>query len=227
MKRKVTREKELPAFKIDLIELGLLQKRCRATFDRPDEVRFSINIRLVNEKLMFASVAEMEAYEHLPDKVTDFSLWFSQDDRRIFLLSTSLLGMVPEVSAEGEAESWSAGAVETVYSFLNGHKTSYDWLTKLPIGWLIIFFGFLLAMFPLILKSELIAESALAAITLSWLSLSVAVGLLFLTRHRVFPMMVLQVRQSEGFIRRHAGELSLAVAVTSAILTVVGWFFAK
>ena len=61
----------------------------------------------------------------------------------------------------------------------------------------------------------------------AWLSITITLGILYLVRGKLLPSSTLVVTQEEGFIRRHVGELSLLVAILSAILTVVGWFFAK
>lgn len=64
-------------------------------------------------------------------------------------------------------------------------------------------------------------------IFMAWLSITITLVILYFARGKLLPSALLIVTREEGFIRRHIGELSLLVAITSAVLTVVGWFFGK
>jgi hypothetical protein len=61
----------------------------------------------------------------------------------------------------------------------------------------------------------------------TWLSITIALGIVHLARSKLLPSSILVVTREEGFFRRHVGELSLVVAIISAVLTVVGWFFGR
>lgn len=64
-------------------------------------------------------------------------------------------------------------------------------------------------------------------ILLAWLVVTVCLAILLIFNRKFFPPATLVIYQKDGFIRRHAAELTLLVAFLSLVLTVVGWFFAK
>ena len=141
MKREVNRERRLPAFRIDVADLGVLWQRCVALFARPEDVRAHCIVTLPGETLKFQSLEEITAFKELPTQCTRFELWFHQDSRHVAVLPASLFGSHPSVSAGGESESWCAGAVESVHSFLSNHKATYNWFATAPYGWLLFLFG--------------------------------------------------------------------------------------
>ena len=137
---------------------------------------------------------------------------------------SSFFGSRPEVRASGNTESWCAGAVETVTTFVERHRVWYHWFLVAPVGWLLALLtygaGIAMALVPKEFKVPPIA-------VIAWLGLTLAVLLLYISRAKLLPVCALEIRDQNGFLRKHVAELSLLVAIVSAILTVVGWFFTK
>lgn len=222
MKREVKREKRLPAFSINVDELGILWTRLIALFDENQTVYSTIKISLPSEELEFDTIEELKQYPQLKGKITKFSLWLSQArTRHISIRSSSFLNSQAEVSASADNEAWCAGAIETTFSFLQAHKLWYHWFVAAPIGWLLL----LLANAPTIAglflpKGEVIDKFVYAG----WLSITLAIAIPYFGKSKLLPASVIRVTDEEGFIRKHGVELSLLIAVLSAVLTVVGWF---
>jgi hypothetical protein len=224
MNRRVERRRNLPAFSIGLGELEVLWNRIIAVFGPGEPDGALIKISLQSEELEFRMLDELHNNAELKGRVTKFSLHFYQGRRILNVFPGSLFNAVPFVFAQGETEAWCAGAVEVVYSFLQSHRLWYHWFVSWAVG---IFISVLL-----------FASSALALllpnsppfprwIVLAWLSSLVALSVLHLARAILLPSSVLRVTNEEGFFRRHVAELSLVVALISAVLTVVGWFFRR
>jgi len=60
-----------------------------------------------------------------------------------------------------------------------------------------------------------------------WLAVTIALGILYFARAKLLPSSVIVVTEEEGFVKRNAAELSLVVAIVSAVLSVISWFFGK
>lgn len=224
MKREVERERELPAFSVTVGELEVLWQRLALLFDDPSNLYASIDVRLPSEQLEFANVEELRQYEHLPPQITDFTIRLSQKGRSVRIRSGRLLTAKANVSATSETEAWCAGAIDTVYSFLQSHKLWYSWFVSAPIGWLLFFVsnmpGPVLLLMPKDGKIDRI-------VVFGWLGAFITLFLLYFGRERLLPSGVLRVSATTGFVRRYVAELSLAIAIVSAILTIIGWFVAK
>ncbi|MDD2611012.1 MAG: hypothetical protein PHX60_15270 [Giesbergeria sp.] len=222
MKREVKREKRLPAFSINVDELEILWKRLIALFDENQTVYSTIKISLPSEELEFDTIEELKQYPQLKGNITRFSLWFSQASKRcISIKSSSLLNSQAGVSASADNEAWCAGAIETTFSFFQTHKLWYHWFVAAPIGWILL----LLANGPTIAgfflpKGEVIDKFFYAG----WIAIMLAIAIPYIGKNKLLPSSVIRITDEEGFIRKHGVELSLLIAVVSAVLTVVGWF---
>lgn len=224
MKREISRKKALPTFRIDVAELSLLWERLVALFKDPSRVHCSLTLELPSETLKFDDFDELKNFQTLPSTVTNFSLRLMEGERHISIRTTGIIGSKPQVSVGGESEAWCAGAVETVFVFFVQHKASYNWFIAAPIGWLLVLLTYGAGFASSFLAKDV--KVPLPALV-GWLSLVVTFTLLYMLRAKLFPMTVLSVRNGDGFFRRHVAELSLLVAVLSALLTVIGWFVAK
>lgn len=224
MKREVRRERALPAFSIGIGELEVLWGRLVAQFDSPENVYARIEITLPSESLEFNSIEELKQYSVLKGRITKFRLWFSQGSRHVSIRSNSLFGSRPEVSANAETEAWCAGTIETVYSFIQSNRLWYHWFVSAPIGWIFLIFANIPNIASLFLPK---GQSLDKPVFAGWLAIIITLGILYFARVRLLPSAVLLVTREEGFVRRNAAELSLLVAIVSAVLTVVGWFFGK
>lgn len=193
-----------------------------ALFD--DSRRFSstIKISLPSEELEFKTIEELKQYPQLKGKITNFSLWLSQTHTgHISINSSSFLNSQAEINASADNEAWCAGAIETTFAFLQTHKLWYHWFVAAPIGWLLL----LLANAPtianlLLPKGEVINRYFYAG----WLAIMLAIAIPYFGKSKLLPPSVIRVTDEEGFIQKHGTELSLFIAVVSAVLTVIGWF---
>jgi len=228
MKREVSRSRSLPAFELDVQDLGLLWSRCLALFEEPERVYATLTLELPAETLKFSSFQELESFQALPDRITTLSLWLAQGDRHILIRSYSIMGISPEVSTGAESEAWCAGAVETVFAFMSNHRASYHWFVAAPLGWVLlaVIYGLPLT---LVAWQKFVAPDFKAplAFAYAWGALVAAITLLHWSRKRLFPVTVLKVRETRSFLKRNVAELSLAVALISLVLTVIGWFVSK
>lgn len=224
MKREVRREKKLPAFSLGIGELEAIWGRLAALFEKPEDVYAKLEIMLPAETLEFESIEELREYASLQGSVTKFSLWLSQGGWHIFIKSSSLFASRPEVSASGETEAWCAGAIETTYSFLLSNKLWYSWFVTAPLDWVLLLCVNAPTVSLLLLpKEQSLGRPAFAAL----LGITLTLAVLFFFKGKLLPSSVLIITQKESFVRRHAAELSLVVAIVSLVLTAVGWFVAK
>jgi hypothetical protein len=224
MKREVERKKKLPAFSFGIGELEILWGRLLALFDSSETVHCNIEIKLPSENLKFESIEELKRYTQLRGRITKFSLWLSQGGRRVLITSSYSFGFPPEVSATAETERWCAGAIETVFSFVQSNRLWYHWFVSVPFG--VIFYLFLFIPFTALMflpKGQSLDKTLLTG----WIGIVITLGILYFAKTILLPSSVLRVTQEEGFIRRYAAELSLIIAIITAILTVIGWFFEK
>ena len=64
-------------------------------------------------------------------------------------------------------------------------------------------------------------------IVAGWVGTILALLLLWVGKGRLLPASILRITEEEGFLRRRAPELTLLIALASAIFTIVGWFVGK
>lgn len=229
MRREVSRTRRLPAFRLDLQELGLLWSRCIALFDPDLGARSFLSVELPGERLIFNSFDELASCQDLPRQFTTFTLRIHGDDEYVALAASRLASGRPEVTASGGSEAWCAGAIETVASFVKGHRAWYGWLVVAPLGLLSFLAVFVFPIAAALYKDYTKASPVdvpLAA-WFGWACLAIATVLVWVSRGRFFPSAAVIVREPAGYLRRYVGELSLLVAVISAVLSVVGWFVSR
>lgn len=226
MKRQVTRTKILPAYRLDKAEIGVLWVRIVNLFNDAYPIYCNLSIELTTETLNFFSFEEFEACIDLPPKITKFSFRFAQDERNISIQEGFLLlDSRPQVSANGETESWCAGAVETVYTFISQHKAPYDWFIRAPLGWMLALLACGTVPGLILLTTFILPELRVPHFALSsWLALVVTLGILYILRDSLFPITIITIRETNGYMQRFATELTITIAFLSVILTVIGWF---
>ena len=154
-------------------------------------------------------------------QIKNFNLYLFQfpGDKSISVQSGLLLDSRPSVSTSSSDEAWCAGAVETVSSFIHSRRLWYFWFVSWPIG--LIFFAF--SSIPLLAKVLLPRAFHLQGLALySWAFLVLVLMFLYFAKGTFLPSASIIITQEDSFLRRHIGELSLLVAIASAILTVVG-----
>jgi len=229
MKTEIDRERRLPGFSIGVGELEVLWNRMLALFDNEEKIFQSLKIELPSRTLGFSSVEELKQYEELKGKVSSFSIWLSGKNTRVSIHTAryrpgvgGLFYKKATVNATSNSDAWVAGALDTVYSFLASHKVWYRWVVAAPLGWILI----ILLNIPAAM--ELSGWGAFGfrsgAFIVGWFSTLIALGFLFVFRAKLFPAATLRITEEEGFIWRHIPELSLIIALLSAVLTVLGLF---
>lgn len=224
MKREVRRERVLPAFSIGIGELEVLCKRLTEQFENPDDVYVRIYITLPSESLEFKGVEELKKYPALRGRIMKFRLLFSQGERHVSIRSSSFLGAWPEVSATADTEAWCAGAIETVAAFIQSNKVWYHWFVSAPIGWILFIFANIPNIALLFLPQ---GQSLDKPVFVGWLVIIISLTTLYFFRGRLLPSSIIVITREDSFVRRNAAELSLLVAIASAVLTIVGWFVGK
>ena len=221
MKREISREKVLPVFSIDVRQLDILWQRLLVLFDNPNDVYAGIEISLPSEILEFNSVDELIEYNHLTSDIKSFRIFFSKNNHYISIHSNLNFNDRAKVVVSGGTEYWCAGAIETVDSFVYSHKLWYSWFVSVPVGWLFILFA---SVPNIVLLTAPKDESIKIIVILSWLAITVTLGILYFAKNKLLPSYIILINNEKGFLRRNVAELSLAVAMLSVALTVVGWF---
>ncbi|MDO8436874.1 MAG: hypothetical protein Q7S69_01735 [Nitrosomonadaceae bacterium] len=223
MKREVEREREIPAFSISIGELEVLWDRLTVLFENPEKIYGLINIRLPAETLEFKNIEELKQYSAIKGGITNFSLTLISgvSSRRISIRSERFFKSRAIVQTTADNEAWCAGAIETVYSFLQSHKMWYHWFVSAPTGLILVF----LSIFPFIAWELSPEKFPVERITyVGWLLAVIAIGILHVYKENLFPAAVLRITEDKNFIRKYSGELSLALAVLSVVLTLLGWY---
>lgn len=225
MKREVERKLKLPAFSVSVSQLGVLISRLTELFSEEDKLHLSIDVTLKSEKLSFDSIDELMSYPHLRGGITEFSVWILQygsANRMVSIVSGSFLfDSRSTVSAKAETEAWCAGVLETVHSFMLSHKLWYHWFVIAPIGWLLFFIGNVPTVALQFVEEGTVIQKP---IVFAWLAIVFTLFVLWIGKGQLLPSSVLRVTEDDGFIRRHASELSLLIALASAMLTIIGWY---
>ena len=225
MKKEVQRERELPAFVLTVGELETLWLRLSALFDNSENIHASITVQLPSEILDFENIQELQQYNQLPARITNFTVRLIQNEFCVTIYSRRLINSKARVSATSGSEAWCAGAIETVYSFVQSHKLWYSWFVSAPIGWiLVLVVNSPAPMFYFMQKNGIQITSV---VVFGWLGAFITLFILYFGRERLLPSAILTISESRGFVRSHVAELSLAIAIVSAILTVIGWFVSK
>lgn len=222
MEREVSRVKKLPSFSLSLSELSILWDRLHLHFNDEDTLAW-IDIRLNSEKLHFDNAEELTQYaSNLPNKILSFSIAVceSGSNKNVFICSSGNFNSSGQVTAESSSESWCAGVIEDVYSYLDSHKLWYNSLNRAPLGYLI----FTLFNAPILATGAGQLKNMSSAIGVGWLIAFLSVVLLYIFRSKLFPSMIIQVDESEGFIRKHSSLIALLLAFISLIVTTYGVF---
>jgi hypothetical protein len=208
---------------LTVTDLEVLCARILNLFEEQTKVTLSISIRLPSESLSFENLSELKEYQHLPASVSSFTILFLQGEKTVTVRSGRHLAIRPSVTARSDSEAWSAGAVETVYSFLRSHQLWYNWFVSAPLGWIV----FLAGNFPMLIlafkpNDKIISTTEL----LGWFGAFLVLSLLYFGRERLLPSGVIKISNKDSFYKKHNAELTLVIAVIGLILTAIGLFIA-
>jgi hypothetical protein len=230
VKKEVSRERELPAFSLSISELEALWSRLTKLFNDSAHLYTTVEIELPLQKLKFENLEELKEYKHLPSRVTNFDIWLSQEERRITIGSHQRRwGSRATVRATAEAEAWCAGAIETVFSFVQSYKLWYGWFLSKPVFLALNLMAVAPAVAMMATGGHLervhpFLNEHLAVVTIGWPGAVYSLVLLWLANNRLLPSAVIRMSDSEGFFRKHATELQTAsflIAAVVAILTFI------
>jgi hypothetical protein len=225
MRRNVERESKLPAFSVNVAELEVLWNRLLKLFEDSDSDRYysRLSVTLPSEELVFDNIEELRQYSELKGKTSNFSLTLSEysSSRRISIRSGYILSSHALVRVSGDNEAWCAGAIEVVLSFLQNHKIWYSWLVSAPLGWYL----FLLTWVPNIIFALLPKDIKINKLFVAaWLAITITLAIIYIGRAKLLPSSIIRFSDEESFIKKYGVELSLIIAVISAVLTIIGWF---
>lgn len=226
MEREVKREKTLPSFAITLDELEILYNRLVGLFDRPESIYSSITIEFPQEQLKFKNIEELKQYSNFRRRVTKFSLYLSEDSKRVSISNTSRImesGTRATVYATANNEAWCAGAVETVYVFMQMHKVWFHWLAVAPIWIGTIAFGFITMALQIFLSIKIGYHISV----MSWEIIIFSLFILSFIQPRIFPTSTLVFIEEDSFIKRNIAQLTLLATVIGLIITALQLYLSK
>lgn len=223
MKRKVERERILPAFSINILELEALWVQLQKIFEADQKNYENITIRLAKEQLVFDSLEELKRYANLKGRVSNFSLSLSNygSNKHLTITSGYILHPLALVKASADSEAWCAGAVEIVFSFLQNHKTWYSFFVTAPLGWFFVALMNIPTLVSLILPNNAKIDKFLWA---SWIAITITVAIAYLGRVKFLPTAIIRFSDDESFVKKYGVEISLIIATISAILTFISLF---
>jgi hypothetical protein len=224
MKREIERERKVSAFCIDVVDLENLLLKMRNLFDDQVDIYRSIKVSLPSEKIIFKDIDELKQYPNLKGKITKFTISMSQGDKWLTIRPGGSFSYLASVTATGESEAWCAGAVDTVCSFLESHRLWYHWIMAAPLGWIYFTLSFLTIGFFLWIPEGVHLDKFAV---IGWLAALLTLAFLFLSRKMLFPSSVLIITETENIIRRHSAEISLIIALTSVVLSIIGLIVRK
>ena len=229
MERTFRREKRLDAFMLDINDFERLWTKLLEQFDDPRGVSVSFKIELKGETLTFQNIKEIKRCSELPDNITKYSLYLSQDDRFLHLESEyfSYGHRRATIWATGDNVGWCAGVIETAVSFLRKYRVWYRWIYS-DLAKSIMSFTVAVIVMALFYKS---LEKVEIGISPSIVGLLRVVSLLsihwsifwilnFLTK-QILPANVIRTSEKEGFIRRRGTEIVLILTVISVVIAAI------
>ena len=225
MKREIRRETDLPPFDLGLPELELLWIRLESLFENCEYISKSLDMEFTDEKLSFDSIEEIQAEKFSHNSSVSFNIYFSGSGRRIHLRTPSMPGSPAKLIVTAESEIWAAGVREVVLTVINQNKAWHHWVRpKLISGMLLL--GMLATTVSttyMEARNLTVEKSAVAGVA----GTLAVLALLFFGRQRILPIARLRLKTSESLWRKYSVELTLLLALVSALLTAYGVFAPK
>jgi hypothetical protein len=172
------------------------------------------------EELDFANLEELRHYSELPPRVTNFRISLSDWRKGRYLVITSASPFSKaKVSATGEKVAWSAGIVDAVFSFMQLHRLWYSWFLSVPAYWA-LYLIVVTVPWAWVATSDPTVKQLVVII---W-AVAFLLYVLHIFNERLLPSAVIRISESEGFVRKYATELGLAIAAVGVIAAVVALF---
>jgi len=219
MKRTTSKRQILPAFRLTVGQVEILERELRSLFQGKVGSHFSV--RVASDEYQFATAEEIRGVATLPAVVRDFSLWVSAsvegDHRHVFLHGRS-----PSLSVEASDYGWCEAVVATCLRAMRPYRRWYSVLR----AW---HFGVLASLAGVLPSGQLIfskGETALGIMgTVVWFLLAVSLWVIFFAFDRVFPPVSLVIREEESWARRYTPELTLILSMAALLVAVLTFLF--
>lgn len=222
MKRKIDRQHSLPPFACDFPSLDVLISELSRHFGDND-LQITIDIKLPNQELSFASVDEILGHCNLlPDSAQQ--IWIHMNQWKPAwrqLTVTSYHGDSPIIIVKSDDVGWAAGATEIVRDFALRHKRWYAPLRP----WLIWLIGVVLGILPAGLKYTNVTNGMKGGLELViWLLGWALIWSVFLRYRQLFPPFELLVRPKSSWLRKYFNEITVVAAVITAMAAIIALF---
>lgn len=223
MKREFSRERNLPAFRIDHDQLELLWTRLFESLGEGGDV-FTYSVLTVHskhEKLTFNSIAEFVDAD-LNQTVDNFSLSLRREDKYIYMRSGNRFSYFSSINATGPSVAWCAGVVETAVLIAQSNKRWYSGMMSLPLGILIvILFNLPFAVNVASMKWPAVASLSNRPALIAWGAALASLFFIWLFRSKLMPSALITHDHDETLVRKYAPEIAIVLALISAVLSVV------
>lgn len=220
MKREVTRERELPSFKFSIKQLSTLWERMFSLFQSEMVTFQRIRIELEKEEITFDSIDELSNYSDSLKQITVFDIYVSSSSKSICVSNNLFSFYKPKVCAHGDSVAWCAGAVESIYDFVNKKKLWYHWFFRIPFfgifSILNIIFLVCLFIFYYVFKVHILPDYIIGY----FLIISV-LGILGFLRRKLFSSASIILVEDSSFFRKHVVEITITIALITCIATIV------
>lgn len=221
MKQKITKQKALNAFAVDVTTLEVLVTKLKVLFDEP---RWSIDIDLGDRKFSFESFEELKLYAELPARVIDFLIYINQgSDKYILIQSTGGSGGDARILTTSNSEAWCVGAIETAVSFLKNHRAWYWFIRGWPLMGIIIAISVALGN----LLPDAVGWKEKNTEVAAAIAISIALSVVFIKQEKFLPSGTLKVKTVESFISRYSTELTLLTSVLGLLIALLSFLSKK
>lgn len=215
MERKITRERSLPSFSIDVAQLESLLNKIIAQFSSCDWLKTSIIINLPTEELTFDNIDELKASVDLPNEITDFKLNIISNLDSISIYS-NYSGKY-KVTATSSDEVWCVGIVEMVLSTAMLNKRFYSMINKIDpfIAMNFVVVGIvIISLFDLIPSGYTVNLYAIIGLFLT-------ISLMAYIKHKYLPSFVLRLNKPDNIFKQYSAEIMTISTAIIALCTIV------
>lgn len=234
MNRRVSREKGLDSFSIDIDILSHLLDKLLELFNEKENLKTSIEFELKEEYLNFDNVEEIRQYaeqnKSFPKIINKYSLEvyghspFEDGGLSFVYIRPNFIGNRVYVRATSNSDAWCAGAIDSVTSFLRPHRVWYYFLYRIKIWW-VVSIGFLsLLMFGFLDSLKLLESGTgkiIGTITAYLLLLSLITSIVLFVLKNIIPPSEIKISKQEGFIRLRYREILIFIAVVGFLFEFV------
>ena len=226
MNRRVSREKGLDSFSIDIDILSHLLDKLLGLFNEKESSKTSIEFELKEEYLNFDSVEEIRQYaeqnKSFPKIINKYSLQvhghspFEDGGLSFVYIRSDFVENRMCVQATSDSDAWCAGAIDTVTSFLRPHRAWYYFLYRIKVLWVlgICFLSLLIFKFLDFLKLLESGRGIVIGTIIAWLILlSLIISIILPVLKTIIPHSEIRISKQEGFLRLRYREILIPVGV--------------